>query len=68
MREKKVMVSRGPNWSLNEEERFKWGHLVPQERAGLGTKQFGDSQGLWTSGLLVPEGTQGTREKKSPSH
>lgn len=33
---KKFMGSRGPNWSLNEEEHFRRKHLIPQEKAGLG--------------------------------
>lgn len=67
---KKFKGSRDPNWSLNEEEHFRRKHLVPQEKAGLGRKKFVDTQGLWTTGLLVPgrEDTQGTRDKVQASH
>lgn len=60
---RKLMGNRGSNWNLNE-ERFRRKHLVPQEKTGLGRKNFGDIQGLWISDLVVPEGTQKASERK----
>lgn len=49
------MGIRDPKWSLNEEEHFRRGLMVPPEKAGLGTKKFGDTQGLWPPGQQAPD-------------
>lgn len=65
MREKSLWESRSPSWSLSDVERFRREYLVPQEKAGLGRKKFVDTQGLWTTGLLVQgEGTLKAPERK----